>query len=51
MPRAVADDDTIAVCTALDAGYLPLVLVVATSIAASAALQKHRRAGDRHRTR
>lgn len=37
MLRAAADDDTIAVCTALDAGYLPLVLVVATSIAASAA--------------
>lgn len=36
MHSAVAGDDTIAVCTALDAGYLPLVLVVATSIAASA---------------
>lgn len=37
MHAAVAGGDTIAVCTALDAGYLPLVLVVATSIAASAA--------------
>lgn len=36
MHKAVADGNTIAVCTALDAGYLPLVLVVATSIAASA---------------
>lgn len=36
MHSAVADGDTIAVCTALDAGYLPLVLVVATSMAASA---------------
>jgi lipopolysaccharide biosynthesis glycosyltransferase len=37
MLETVTDDDTITVCTALDAGYLPLVLVVATSIAASAA--------------
>jgi lipopolysaccharide biosynthesis glycosyltransferase len=37
MHSAVAGGDTVAVCTALDAGYLPLVLVVATSIAASAA--------------
>lgn len=36
MHGAVAGDDSIAVCTAVDAGYLPLVLVVATSIAASA---------------
>lgn len=36
MTNVVAGGDTIAVCTALDAGYLPLVLVVATSIAASA---------------
>ncbi|ODT08999.1 MAG: hypothetical protein ABS35_43945 [Kaistia sp. SCN 65-12] len=36
MPNAAAGGDAIAVCTALDAGYLPLVLVVATSIAASA---------------
>lgn len=37
MPSPVAGGGSIAVCTALDAGYLPLVLVVATSIAASAA--------------
>jgi lipopolysaccharide biosynthesis glycosyltransferase len=36
MSNAGAGGDSIAVCTALDAGYLPLVLVVATSIAASA---------------
>lgn len=38
MSAAVAGDGTIAVCTALDAGYLPLALIVATSIAANAAL-------------
>lgn len=41
MHAAVAGGGTVAVCTALDAGYLPLVLVVATSIAASAAPGRH----------
>lgn len=36
MPAAAADD-TVAVCAAVDAAYLPLMLVVATSIAGSAA--------------
>lgn len=37
MSAPVAGGGAVAVCTALDAGYLPLVPVVATSIAASAA--------------
>jgi lipopolysaccharide biosynthesis glycosyltransferase len=37
MTEATAGGGSVAVCTALDAGYLPLALVVATSIAASAA--------------
>jgi lipopolysaccharide biosynthesis glycosyltransferase len=41
MPSPAAGGDSIAVCTALDAGYLPLVLVVATSIAANAAPGSH----------
>jgi lipopolysaccharide biosynthesis glycosyltransferase len=41
MPSAVAGGGSIAVCTALDAGYLPLVLVVAHSMAASAAPDSH----------